>query len=151
MNYQVTIQNPEDYNDIPSVFKINRWVKTCLKHFKEEAEVTLRFSSTEEIQRLNFQYRQKNKPTNVLSFPIQLPKELADTSFIGDIILCKQVIEQEAKAQHKTLEAHYAHMIIHGLLHLLGFDHIKEEDALVMEPLEIKILKELHIENPYEV
>ena len=66
-------------------------------------------------------------------------------------ILCHDFIHAEAKAQGKTLENHYAHMIIHGLLHLLGYDHIKEEDALVMEPLEIAILKELDIENPYEV
>jgi len=150
MKYNIVIQNPEDYDQLPEAFVINRWAQECLKRFKSSAEVTIRFVSNEEIQSLNQQFRQKDKPTNVLSFPFDSEGVPADIDFIGDIVIAPKVIEQEAQEQEKPLEAHYAHMIIHGLLHLLGYDHIKQEDADVMEPLEIELLATFNIPNPYE-
>ena len=105
-----------------------------------------------EIQEINLKYRKKNKPTNVLSFPyeniIQFNDEEIDC-FIGDIILCPNIIEQESIEQNKKLIDHWAHITIHGILHLLGYDHIICSDAEQMERLEIEILESLHIENPY--
>jgi len=104
------------------------------------------------VQELNHLYRGKNKPTNVLSFPYKLPESLKmDIPFLGDIILCPKVLIAEAKQQVKTLDAHCAHLVIHGVLHLLGFDHISPDEALVMESEEIKLLSTLGYENPYEV
>ena len=96
-----------------------------------------------ESQLLNNQYRKKNEPTNVLSFLI------SDNPLLGDIILCHSVIKKEALAQKKSIDDHYAHLIIHGYLHLIGFDHTKNDDALTMENKEIAILKKLGIKNPY--
>lgn len=150
MKYNIAIQNPEDFTNLPEEFVINRWAHECLKRFKPSAEVTIRFVSNDEIRALNQQFRQKNKPTNVLSFPFDMDGLPADIDFIGDIVIAPKIIEAEASAQQKHLEAHYAHMIIHGLLHLLGYDHIKQEDADVMEPLEIELLATFNIPNPYE-
>ena len=107
----------------------------------------------EESHALNLQYRGKDKPTNVLSFPSDLPNEVL-TSLkrepLGDIIICVPVVLAEATEQHKTATAHWAHLTIHGTLHLLGFDHIDDEEAEEMEALEIDALQELGINNPYE-
>ena len=96
-----------------------------------------------ESQLLNNQYRKKNEPTNVLSFLIN------DKPLLGDIILCHSVIKKEALAQKKSIDDHYAHLIIHGYLHLIGFDHTKNDDALTMENKEIAVLKKLGFKNPY--
>jgi probable rRNA maturation factor len=103
---------------------------------------------------LNLQYRHKQGPTNVLSFPFEWPQgldeaECGDAALLGDLVICAPVVEREASEQYKSLSAHWAHMIIHGLLHLLGYDHIEESDAEEMEMKEIAILKKLQIENPY--
>lgn len=151
MNYKIGIQNPENYQDIPNQFVIQRWVKTALEDHLPKAELTIRFVSASEIQTLNHVYRRKNKPTNVLSFPFNLPEEVkSELPLLGDIVICHSVIQEEASAQSKTTEAHFAHMIIHGVLHLLGFDHISEEDANIMEPLEVTVLAKLGFNNPYE-
>ena len=96
-----------------------------------------------ESQLLNKQYRKKNEPTNVLSFLIN------DKPLLGDIILCHSVIKKEALVQKKSIDDHYAHLIIHGYLHLIGFDHAKNDDAFTMENKEIAVLKKLGIKNPY--
>ncbi len=154
MKYHVTYQNPHAFDAAPNIFLVQRWVNTTLLNLVEQAELTIRLVDINTICALNKQYRQKNKPTNVLSFPSEIPPELKEQIGIhelGDIIICHEVIEKEAKTQHKILEDHYAHMIIHGVLHLLGYDHIKQIDADIMEPLEIKILDLLNISNPYEL
>ncbi len=150
MSYQLHVQNPENYQDIPSRFELNRWATLCLGRFKKQAEVTIRFISSDEMQSLNKQFRHKDKPTNVLSFPSELPDELNEGGFLGDILICCDVIKAEANEQGKKVSEHYAHLLIHGLLHLLGYDHIIEKDAAIMESLEIDLLKQLNIKNPYE-
>ncbi len=109
---------------------------------KTKAEVNIRFIETEEMLHLNSTYRDKNKLTNVLSFVSEFPLEIK-SDFIGDIVICIEVIKQEAKEQQKTIEAHLAHIVIHGVLHLLGFDHIDNDDAKIMEDLEQKYLKKI--------
>ena len=138
---------------VPSDEKLHLWVNLALETagFINPAEMTLRFTTNEEVQTLNRDFRDKDKPTNVLSFPFEVPDFLQDEEpTLGDIIIAMPVIEAEAKAQGKTIENHLAHMTIHGTLHLLGFDHIEDEEAEEMEALEIQILKKLGISNPYE-
>lgn len=134
--------------DLPSETQIKEWVNIILTPFFDTAEVTIRIVDEEESQTLNKTYRHKDKPTNVLSFPFESPVPMA-TPLLGDLIICKTIVEQEAKAQHKTLPGHWAHMIVHGILHLLGYDHITEEQAHCMETLEIEIMKTLGFDNPY--
>ncbi len=112
------------------------------------SELLIRLVDTAEIQLLNGTYREKDKPTNVLSFPSELPKEI-EVAILGDVVICIAVVQIEAKAQSKTFENHLMHMAVHGVLHLLGYDHIKDNEADEMEGLEIKILAGLGIENPY--
>ena len=135
---------------------------------KKVVETTLRFIGTQsdcemgiacvdnaESHKLNLEYRQKDKPTNVLSFPSDLPDEMAqilDTFPIGDLVICIPVVLQEAIEQQKTPIEHFTHMLLHGTLHLMGYDHeTSEEDAEEMEALEIEILNKLGFENPYTV
>lgn len=116
--------------------------------------VTLRVASADEVRALNRDYRSKDKPTNVLSFPSELPPELAaqiDDAELGDIIICADVVAAEAADQGKALSAHWAHMVVHGMLHLQGYDHIDDSDATEMEALEIQILAGLGFANPYEI
>ena len=115
---------------------------------KGESELLIRFVDKLEIQQLNRDYRHKDITTNVLSFPSDLPIEI-DESILGDVVICIDVVIEEAQVQNKKFEDHLIHMAIHGTLHLLGFDHIKEEEAIEMESLEIKILEKLKIDNPY--
>lgn len=114
--------------------------------------VSLRFVSSTESQELNSTYRHKQTPTNVLSFPAELPAGLLaslESEPIGDIVVCPEVVTAEAEQQHKQLQDHWSHMLIHGFFHLLGYDHESEADAEKMEALEIKCLKKLGISNPY--
>jgi len=112
----------------------------------QNAEITIRIVGSDESKNLNAMYRKKKYPTNVLSFLVDNTHHL-----IGDIVLCAPVIEEEARDQSKKLEAHYAHLIIHGALHLYGYDHENKKDAEIMEEKEIKILTKLGYKNPYLV
>jgi len=116
---------------------------------KGESELLIRIVDKDEIQTLNKTYRHQDKPTNVLSFESDLPVEI-DEVILGDVVICTEVVAEEAKAQNKTFDEHLTHMAIHGTLHLLGYDHIESEDAKQMENLEIKILEKIKIANPYE-
>ncbi len=116
---------------------------------KGESELLIRIVDKAEIQDLNKTYRDKDRLTNVLSFPSDLPIEI-DEAILGDVVICTNVVADEAKAQNKTFDHHLMHMAIHGTLHLLGYDHIDEKEALIMEGLEIKILEKIKIANPYE-
>ena len=112
-------------------------------------EVTIRLVDIAESQTLNHQYRNKNKPTNVLSFPFEVPDEI-ELNLLGDLVICADIVENEAKEQNKTINDHWAHMVIHGCLHLLGFDHISDSEAEIMESIEINSLAKLGITNPYQ-
>jgi len=113
------------------------------------SEVTIRIVNNDESAELNGQYRGKDRPTNVLSFPFEAPAGIT-VPLAGDLVICAPVVEKEAKDQHKALEAHWAHMVVHGMLHLQGYDHIEDHDAEVMEALEIRLLEQLGYGNPYE-
>lgn len=145
MSVHVDIDN-QDFN-IPDDTKIQNWLNQVLSQHND-AQISIKIVSLDEMRSINLQYRQKDKPTNVLSFPSNLPEGLPIT-FLGDLVLCPQVIEQEALEQNKSLESHWAHMMVHGTLHLLGYDHEIETDAQKMENLEINILDTLGFTNPY--
>ena len=150
MSNHIDLQLACDSSELPSLELFQQWTDSALKAVTDKTfEITIRIVNVEESQQLNSQYRQKDKPTNVLSFPFDVPEGI-DLNLLGDLVVCAQVVEQEAKEQSKTLFDHWAHMIIHGCLHLLGYDHINDNDAEEMEALEIKILAELSIDNPYE-
>ncbi|MEP0354838.1 rRNA maturation RNase YbeY [Paraglaciecola sp.] len=145
---------------IPTKDKIQLWLNTVLAHQNLTAqEITVRLVDIEESQALNLDYRGKDKPTNILSFPFEVPEVLSRQdanedikipSLLGDLVVCSQVVEAEAKLQNKQNLDHWAHMIVHGCLHLLGFDHIEDTEANEMEALEIAILKQLSIDDPYQ-
>ena len=134
---------------VPEEDDIRRWVTAAAgQSVQSDTEITVRLVDTEEMTNLNQTYRGKTGPTNVLSFAADLPAELA-LPLLGDIVICAPVVRAEAGEQVKTLAAHWAHMTIHGTLHLLGYDHITEEQAATMEALESAILKRLDYPCPY--
>lgn len=127
-----------------------QWIEAGLRGCKHSkpAEISLRLVDEDEGYTLNSQYRQKKYATNVLSFSTDFPAEVT-SPLLGDLVLCASVVQREAKEQKKTLRHHYAHLTIHGVLHLLGYDHETEQDAEQMETLERKILASLGIPDPY--
>ncbi|MEH6447432.1 MAG: rRNA maturation RNase YbeY [Oleispira sp.] len=141
----------EKETDLPSEEQLNTWANAALvtRTEHEEPELTIRIVDEAESQELNFDYRGKDKPTNVLSFPFEAPAHVP-IPLLGDLVVCKQVVEREAIEQGKTLTAHWAHMIVHGCLHLLGYDHIEDEEAEEMEGIEKVIMKDLGFEDPYK-
>ena len=133
--------------DIPDPALMQQWAQTaCL--CDDEVVTSVQIVSSDEMRELNNTWRSKDQPTNVLSFPMQSPADL-DLKILGDLALCADVIRTEAKQQHKPLQAHWAHMVVHGMLHLQGYDHIDEDEADEMEALEVRILDQLGFDNPY--
>lgn len=135
---------------LPDDKELQIWVESALIDYRSDAEVLIRIVDSEEISALNKQYRYKGGATNILSFPFELPDGVQGLNLLGDLVVCAEVLEHEAKEQKKSLKDHWAHIIIHGILHLIGFDHIERHDAIEMEAKEIHILKLLDISNPYE-
>lgn len=125
---------------LPDRKLLRKWAKAV---YGDAATVTMRFVDAEESQHLNGTYRGKDKPTNVLSFPYE------DEPLMGDIVFCPAVIYAEAKAQNKTITAHMAHLVVHGMLHLIGYDHLNDRDAKEMESLETEIMADLGFADPY--
>jgi probable rRNA maturation factor len=149
---ELDYQNATCSDNIPSEAQCQQWLDQFLPDFQAVAELTVRIVDEAESQELNNEYRGKNKPTNVLSFPFEVPEHLPediDFPLLGDLIICAQVVEREAKEQNKTLDAHWAHMLLHGSLHLLGYDHIEDAEAEEMENLETKLLQKMGFPNPY--
>ncbi len=136
---------------VPDEDDLRSWIAAALasQQARGDTEISVRLVDTPEMTDLNRAYRGKAGPTNVLSFPADLPAEL-ELPLLGDIVICAPVVREEAQAQHKGLAAHWAHMAVHGTLHLLGYDHIEESEALAMEALETAILADLHYPCPYQ-
>lgn len=141
----------KDNSHLPTEEKLALWATAALLNRTEyeEPEMTIRIVDEDESQELNHEYRGKDKPTNVLSFPFEAPAHVP-IPLLGDLIVCKQVVEREAIEQNKLLSAHWAHMIVHGCLHLLGYDHIDDKEAEEMEGIEKVIISALGFENPYQ-
>ena len=148
------LQVASNADNLPSQEQLQLWAGRALQGRRQQAELSVRIVDEEESQALNHQYRHQDKPTNVLSFPADLPPEL-ELPLLGDLVICAPVVAREAAEQHKELAAHWAHMVVHGTLHLLGFDHIGDAEAEAMEQLETEIVQALgfpapYLPNPYE-
>ena len=153
---QVQLQVATEAQQLPDELRVGEWVHTALLRAKratpDDAAITVRFVDESESENLNSNFRGINKPTNVLAFPasidahVQVSDEAAE---LGDLVICAQVVAREAAEQDKTADAHYAHMTVHGVLHLLGYDHGDATEAMTMESLEKEILAELGYPDPY--
>lgn len=144
------VQRASKASDIPSDTHLRRWARAALADLGGSHELTVRIVDANESAALNTEYRHKHGPTNVLSFPFGAPPGLR-TRLLGDLVVCADVVRREAREQGKPPLAHWAHMIVHGVLHLRGFDHLTDADARVMETLETEILARLGYPNPYEL
>lgn len=135
----------------PDDADIHRWVSAALQaEQRNDAELTVRIVDEAESAELNEQYRHKSGPTNVLSFPFECPPEV-ELDLLGDLVICAPVVQREAREQGKQEAAHWAHMVVHGTLHLLGYDHLQQDEAEAMERREISIMEELGYTNPYRL
>lgn len=149
--HRIFIQHASDSPSVPNNTLLRKWAKTVLHTKRESIEMTIRIVGIEESADLNATYRHKIGPTNVLSFPFEMPNNLSlGKVILGDLVICADVVNQEAKMQGKSINAHWAHMVVHGIYHLLGYDHIEDKDAEVMEALEIQTMQSLGFPNPYE-
>lgn len=154
LDYQLASEHPT----VPSPDNIQVWADCVLEKLQQpDMEFTVRIVDEKEGQALNRDYRQKDYPTNVLSFPFEAPpcfeKDIEtdgiEINFLGDLVVCAAVVDKEAREQNKQCFDHWAHMIVHGILHLLGYDHIDQDEAKQMETLEVEILSKLGIDDPY--
>ena len=133
----------------PSDAAFRRWCELALRQRSADSEMTIRLVDETEGRELNLTYRHKDYATNVLSFPADVPDEMLDIPLLGDLVICVPVVEREAAEQGKALDAHWAHLVMHGCLHLLGYDHIDDDEAEEMEALERELLAELGHPDPY--
>lgn len=150
IDLQIASENSEG---LPTLEQFTYWVETALAFEAQtedftETEMTIRIVDEEESQTLNREYRGKDYPTNILSFPFEVPEGI-ELPLLGDLVICRQVMEREAKEQQISLASHWAHLAVHGTLHLLGYDHIEEAEAEEMEGLETQIMQKLGFEDPY--
>jgi probable rRNA maturation factor len=154
LDYQIALagQNSASTKDLPSKQQLHDWVSAALEQaeYQHPAQLTIRVVDGEEMTQLNQTYRHKDGATNVLSFPFEAPAQVP-LPLLGDVVICAPVVAQEAQQQQKTLIQHWAHMVVHGVLHLLGYDHITEIQAQKMEHMEIAILSRLGFANPYHI
>jgi probable rRNA maturation factor len=160
----VELQNASSQSGLPDAAMVNRWVQLTLNRAADQqtqqAELCVRYVDAEEGARLNAQFRQRDNATNVLSFSadlatpgVEMISAASDDvlpTLLGDLVICGPVVAQEAAAQNKNLADHVAHMLVHGVLHLLGHDHKTDNEAQAMESLEISLLAELGVANPYQ-
>ena len=133
---------------VPAAVSFRKWVAAALKGRIRQADLAIRIVDEREGQALNRHYRGKDYATNVLSFPAELP-EGVKLPLLGDLVICAPVVAREAAEQGKPVAAHYAHLTVHGVLHLLGWDHEHDKDAEAMEQLEREVLAELGLPDPY--
>lgn len=152
MSVKLTLQLASAEPSAPSAEQLLRWAQAALGSTLEPtpgpAAITIRVADEAEMQALNKAWRKIDAPTNALAFPLSGGAG-APSGLAGDVVACAPVVKREAAAQGKTLAAHWAHVIIHGVLHLMGYDHVKEQDAIAMEAKEIAILKNLGFPDPY--
>lgn len=158
----VELQNPNDFDSVPTEADCQKWVTAAVHKMDDSLSVVVRFVDDAESEALNNNYRQKKVPTNVLSFPFEepsllgvsgaqiIPELMNEPRHLGDLVLCEPLVLREATQQNKNPLSHWAHLIVHGTLHLQGFDHINDVEAVQMESLEIEILKGLGFDNPYD-
>ena len=138
----------EEESGLPTAEQIEQWATAAVQPQSDEVEMTVRIVDEAESHALNLNYRGKDRPTNVLSFPFECPDEV-ELPLLGDLVICRQVVEREAQEQDKPVMAHWAHMVVHGSLHLLGYDHIEDDEAEKMESLETQIMTGLGFADPY--
>ena len=138
----------EQESGLPTAEQIEQWATAAVQPQSDEVEITVRIVDEAESHELNLNYRGKDRPTNVLSFPFECPDEV-ELPLLGDLVICRQVVEREAQEQDKPVMAHWAHMVVHGSLHLLGYDHIEDDEAEEMESLETQIMTGLGFADPY--
>ena len=138
----------EQETGLPTAEQIEQWATAAVQPQSDEVEMTVRIVDEAESHALTLNYRGKDRPTNVLSFPFECPDEV-ELPLLGDLVICRQVVEREAQEQDKPLMAHWAHMVVHGSLHLLGYDHIEDDEAEEMESLETQIMTGLGFADPY--
>ena len=153
IDVDLDLQLASELTDLPTPAQLTLWSQHAIqaqgnRGDEQTKELTIRVVDEAESQELNGTYRGKEKPTNVLSFPFEAPEHI-ELSLLGDLVICAPVVQREASEQKKSLEPHWAHMVIHGVLHLQGYDHVNDTDAEVMEGLEIAILNALGYTNPY--
>ena len=145
---QIELQAIFESAEQPDLQQIQSWVDAALDDFDKDTEVVVRIVGELESAQLNKRYRHKSGPTNILSFPIDLPDGI-ELNLLGDLVICAPLVATEALEQNKLLLDHWAHIIVHGVLHLLGYDHLGDDEAELMENKEIAILNLLNINNPY--
>lgn len=145
---EVDYQNACSSESAPSEAEVASWARAAVAA-DAKAELVVRLVDEAESAELNGNYRNKPVPTNVLSFPFEAPPGV-ESAILGDVLICASVVEREAGEQGKELKAHWAHMVVHGVLHLQGYDHIEPDDADMMESTEIRIMETLGFANPYE-
>ena len=146
---ELDLQIASSATAFPSHADFLTWCGLALRQRTAPSELTIRLVDSAEGLELNSTWRGKDYPTNVLSFPADIPEGLLDIALLGDLVICVPVVEQEAAEQGKTLTAHWAHLVIHGCLHLLGYDHIDDAEAEEMEALERQLLAEIGHPDPY--
>jgi probable rRNA maturation factor len=152
MTYHIDIQNASGKSLPLTNNQLTNLAILALTNQQDSAELTIRLVNPKEMYDLNHRYRQQNKVTNVLAFPSSLPDEIElECPLLGDIVICPEVLLLESQEQKKSLPEHWSLIVIHGVLHLLGYDHIEEEDATVMQALEIKLLAKIGYPNPYDL
>ena len=147
MALRIDLQNDDDLPDIPSLRQFETWVTAALRQPYASLEQTIRVVDTAESRQLNHRFRTQDRPTNVLAFPADA--EHLEYDCLGDLVICAPLVTSEAGEQGKSAEAHWAHLVVHGMLHLQGFDHRVAAEAVEMEAVEIKILDTLGYTNPY--
>jgi probable rRNA maturation factor len=149
MTLEVDVQIASEDDDLPDPESVRAWAVAAIGGQRVDAELTVRIVDEEESAELNNKYRGNPGPTNVLSFPFESPPGVS-VSLLGDIVVCAPAVRREADEQSKSLNSHWAHMIVHGALHLLGYSHEHDDDADEMEAMESRVLGTLGFDNPYE-
>lgn len=143
------VQYAVDTDSLPTPREFGCWVRAALQHRDDSVELAIRVVDEQEGRQLNERYRGIDKATNVLSFPLEVPPGV-ESDYLGDLVICAPVVQREAQQQHKPEKHHWAHMVVHGVLHLRGYDHRQEAQAGEMEALEKQILAGVGIQDPYQ-